>query len=235
MRIEDLRDFRWKSEFEFEQNWIKSTYKLNYLNGLEVIVVPLADSELAAHVMLSFTFENSEPLLVSVEARREIGEQYSLTAGATRQFELAYVFGTESDLLALRILHRGDIVYSFPIKADRAFIEALLRELADTANSLVDTPKFYQTLRTNCTTTLFEHTNQVLDETLPWEKGILFPAKLGELLHRRKLVDTELGWSDAKQLFRLDERARVEAKRSGFSEALQKIRTTRIISPSAID
>lgn len=208
LKVENLRDFIWESEDTFEERWTKTSYDLNELSGIEAIVVPFDESDLAAHVMLSFVFENERNLLVSVEARREIGEEYSLLAGASRQFELIYLFGTEQDLLDLRILHRGDRVYSLPIKADKRFSRELLLELSQSANQLIKTPRFYATLRDNCTTTLLRHVNRLREEPIGFSREILFPGRLGELLHRLNYLDTDLDWPDAKKSFRIDERIR---------------------------
>lgn len=217
----NIRDFQWSSKTDFEERWNETAYDLRSLERVDAIVVPFGDSELAAHVMLSFGFQDGRHLAVSVESRPEAGESYSLIGGAARQLELIYLFGTERDLLGLRILHRGDRVYSFPLRANANFAQELLRELCESANLLQKEPKFYATLRHNCTTTLLRHVNRLREEPIGISQEILFPAKLGQLLHRLGYLDTDLDWPDAKRRFRVDKKIHEATDLSQFSKALR--------------
>ncbi|WP_309025186.1 DUF4105 domain-containing protein [Pelagicoccus sp. SDUM812002] len=225
LRVENLRDFRWDSQTEFEERWLQTVYDLRTLEQLDAIVVPFGDSDLAAHVMLSFGFADGRHLAVSIEARAEMGETYSLIGGAARQLELFYLFGTEADLLGLRILHRGDRVYSFPLDVDAGFAKELLLELSEAANQLNERPKFYATLRHNCTTSLLRHVNRISDQPLAFSREILFPAQLGKLLHQLDLIETDLDWPEAKEAFRVDETIRsAKDLTTAFSDALRSSR-----------
>lgn len=224
LRIANLRDFNWRSTNDFDPRWIDASYDLNQLDSLDVIVVPFADSERLAHVMLSFGFADGRHLSLSVEARPENGESYSLMGGAARQLELIYLFGAERDLLGLRILHRGDRVYCFPMKASPRFMRELLTELCASANQLHDQPSFYATLRHNCTTTLLRHVNRIHERPIRFQREILFPAQLGQLLHRIDTLDTTLDWPAAKERFRVDERIRAATDLTQFSKTLRSER-----------
>ncbi len=223
LHARDLRNFDWSSSKTFEENWTTGTYDLSHIEGVDVFVVPLGDSDLAAHVMLSFQFEDGQHLAVSVETRPEVGESYSLVGGAARQLELIYLFGTEQDLLGLRILHRGNRVYRFPLEAEKVFAKELLLELCASANDLQANPKFYATLRHNCTTTLLRHVNRLREEPFGIYKEIIFPAQLGKLLYRLGYLDTEHEWQEAKERFRVDERVRNTKDLTDFSKTLRGI------------
>lgn len=221
LSVENLRDFTWRSTVDFDENWIQESFELDQLETLDVIVVPFGDSEHAAHVMLSFGFADGRHLAVSVETRPEKGESYSLIGGATRQLELIYLLGTERDLLGLRILHRGNRVYSFPLRVSGDFKRSLLLELCESANQLREQPKFYATLRHNCTTTLLRHVNRLRAENIAFTREILFPAKLGQLLHRLGYLDTALDWPAAQAAFRVDERVRTAKQLEPFPAVLR--------------
>ncbi len=224
LRVENLRDFRWTSETEFEERWIPATYDLRTLEQIDAIVVPFGDSDLAAHVMLSFGFADGRHLAVSIEARAETGESYSLIGGAARQLELFYLFGTEADLLGLRILHRGDRVYAFPLDVNAAFAKELLIDLSNAAKQLNEQPRFYATLRHNCTTTLLRHVNRISDQPISFSREILFPAQLGKLLYRLDLIDTDLDWPEAQKAYRVDETIRSASDLTQFSNTLRSAR-----------
>src|SRR3989338_2005094 len=142
--IEGFRNFRWRGPHEFDPVWETRSFDLRRLESLDLVVEPFKDSELMAHTMLRFGFGENEYLIVSVEARAEKHEKYSLIAGALRQFELIYLFGSEDDFLTVRAVHRGARLYMFPIKAERRFMVDLFRDLASSANALHFEPKFYR-------------------------------------------------------------------------------------------
>jgi len=207
--IRGFRDFRWHSIDDFDPVWQTRTFDLRQLTSLDLIVEPFKDSDFMAHTMLGFGFEGGKRLIISVEARREKQETYSLIAGAFRQFELIYLFGDENDLLALRAVHRGTRVYEFPVKADQEFIVKLFLDLASSANSLHKKPKFYRSIRDNCTTTLVKHFDRLHPKGhVGLQFGTLFPARTGRLLHQMGYMNTTLIYEEAKDYFRTDERIR---------------------------
>lgn len=221
MTVTDLRDFEWISKDRYEASWRDESFDLNGLDKLDLLVEPFDDSEFAAHVMLSFGFLDGRRLVVSVEARREQGETYGLIAGALRQFELIYIFATEEDIIDLRAAHRGSRVFAFPVKADANFMRQLLLDLCESANKLHAKPEFYATVRDNCATTLLQHADRILDEKIGWQYEIIFPAKIGNLLHRLGLMDTSLSWGEAKERFRIDEIARGLSSKGDYSARIR--------------
>ena len=202
--IQNLRNAIWNSPREFTPNWETRDYDLNKLSSLDLIVEPFNDSKHMAHTMLSFGFEGQGHVIVSVEARREIQEEYSLVAGALRQFELIYVFGDEKDLLTLRAIVRGSALHLYPIKAEPKFITTLFKDLAKSANALHDKPQFYRTLRDNCTSTLVEHIDRHYQQEIGLRAETIFPAKAGELLHKLGRMDTHLSYDQAYEVSRID-------------------------------
>lgn len=202
--IKNFRNFSWQGIDESNLNWETRSYDLNTLRGLSLIVVPFHDSEYMAHTMLGFEFEDQGNVIVSVETRKEKGEDYSLVAGALRQLELIYVFGSEQDLLTLRAVHRDSKLHLYPIKADAEFMVSLFRDLADSANALNDKPEFYRTLRDNCTTTLVRHIDRHYQQIIGIRVETLLPAKAGELLHELGRMDTNMTYMQAFEASRID-------------------------------
>ena len=64
------------------------TYDLNDLQSVDFIVVPFSDMPGGAHTFLSFGFGGRDYLAVSVEIRKERGEEYKPLTGILRQFEI---------------------------------------------------------------------------------------------------------------------------------------------------
>lgn len=160
-----------------------------------------------AHTFLSFELTGGRFLAVSVEARRERDETYSLLGGLLRRFEVAYVVGTEEDLIGLRAL-RGDVLYVYPGRTTPEEARALLLDMLRRARELELRPEFYNTLTDNCTTAIRHHVNRVAPGRLPWGWGMLLPGYADGLALKAGLLDTDLGLKEARRKFRVDEQAR---------------------------
>lgn len=222
IKIENLRNFRWQGPRDFAPSWETKIYDLSQLVHLELIVVPFGLEALTAHTMLSFGFVNGDRLILSVEARKEVDEIYGLAAGTLRQFELIYLFGTETDLLQSRAVYRNNTIYAFPVKATPTFMRRLLLQLSDIANDLHTRPEFYSVLSRNCTTSLIEAINHTRGQPIAFAWEALFPAQAGALLHKLGYMDTELDYPAAVQAFRIDERIRAFQDQPRFSEVIRQ-------------
>ena len=109
-----------------------------------------------AHVFLSFGF-GDEHVAVSIEARKERDEGYSSVQGFFKRYELIYVVGDERDLIRVRTNYRRDPpedVYLYRVRAPIENIRRLFLEYVRAINELAERPRFYDTLTTNCTTTI---------------------------------------------------------------------------------
>lgn len=220
--IKEFRNFSWNSVNDSNLNWETRTYDLNKLQGLSLIVVPFHDSKYMAHTMLGFNFEGHDNIIISVETRKEKNEDYSLIAGALKQLELIYVFGSEQDLLTLRAVHRKSSIYMYPIKADTEFIKSIFKDLSRSANALHTVPQFYRTLRDNCTTTLVRHIDLHYQQKIGIRTETIFPAKAGELLYELGRMDTQLSYEQAHQASRIDPMVKEYEMAEDFSSLLHE-------------
>ncbi len=71
--IHNIRDFRYRSETDYDESWETRTYDLSTLSTVDLCFSYWGPRDIA-HTMLSFGFENGDYLVVSVEARKEVGE-----------------------------------------------------------------------------------------------------------------------------------------------------------------
>src|SRR4029453_15165023 len=105
-----------------------------------------------AHSMVSFGFGDGQHLCISVEARKEQGEQYSTLRSFFRQFELIYVIGDERDLVRLRVAIRKESVYLYRVNVPPERIRRFLLACLEPA----ERPEWYNALPSNCATNLFD-------------------------------------------------------------------------------
>ena len=222
--VHELRDFTWRSLEDYDTHWETRSYKLSKLDSLELMVEPFRDSELMAHTMFGFGFSDGQRLIISAEARKESHEDYGLMPGAFRQFELIYIFGTEEDLLTVRAVGRGARIYAYPVRATPEFIQDLFMNMVESANALHENPRFYASLRQNCTTTLVQHIDELRpkDKQLGLRKETIFPAKSGALLHAIDKMDTDLSFEEARKHYRIDEKVRKYVGEQNFSEKIRE-------------
>jgi hypothetical protein len=222
--IKDLRNFEYDTlgnatTLRYEDR----TYDLSKLQSVWFVLAPFdPENRGPAHSFLSFGFADSQFVAISVEARREEGEQYSIAKGMLRKFEIMYVVGDERDLIRLRVAN-GDDVYLYPIRTSPEKARALFVRMLQRANDLRTDPQFYNTLTNNCTTNILEHVNSVAPKKIPYGREVLLPGYADELAIELGLLDSELPISEARRRFRINDRARRAFHDPAFSMAIRKV------------
>lgn len=220
--IRNLRNFEWKPDGSAVPRWETRTYDLDKLRTAWFILAPFdKDNRGPAHTFLSFGFADSQYVAVSVEARRERDEEYSLLKGALRRFEIMYVVGDERDLIRLRTNVRGDQVYVYPIRATPQKARALFVEMLQRANHLNEEPEFYNTLTNNCTTNILEHANSIAPGKIPYGREVLLPGYADELAQRLKLIDDDAPIEQVRARYLVNARARTFADDPEFSTRIR--------------
>ena len=96
-----------------------------------------------AHTIVSWEFEDAPPLAISIETRKEVGEQYSAVRGFFRQFELYYVVADERDVVRLRTNLRGDEGYLYRVNWSPSDSRALLLAYLEEVNRIARSPRWY--------------------------------------------------------------------------------------------
>ena len=220
--VSDLRDFRWPASGEPEERWTRDTFDLSLLDAVDLIVEPLEDSSYFAHAMLSFRFGSEKRVIVSIEARRENGESFGLLPGLFKQFELMYQITMEEDSLMLRAREPDSHLYIVPIKSTSEFRRELFLDMMNAARMLVEEPRFYHSLRSNCTTALFDHMNARLPKPVGYGKEVLFPAQAPALLHRLDWLANDLVWPRDKKALESAQRVRDSVGESSFSNKVRE-------------
>ncbi len=93
--VRNVRNCRYLTAENYLAEFEDRTYDLNKVQSVDFIVVPFAGMPALAHTMLSFGFADGEYLAVSVEIRKEKGEQFDIARGLTNGYEIMYVAGDE--------------------------------------------------------------------------------------------------------------------------------------------
>lgn len=190
--IHNIRNFSYKTVDEYIPDYYDATYEISKLEKVYYIVEPFSGYKGAAHTFLSFEFENGKFLAVSVEIRKEKGEEFSAVKGVLKQYEIMYVLADERDVVKLRSNHRKDDVFIYPIKTTKERMQATFLGVLERVNELHSKPEFYNTVTNNCTTSLAKQANKVVEGRVPWNLTLLFPKESDRYAFDLELIDTEL-------------------------------------------
>lgn len=235
LTVRGVRNFSWRSASDFEPAWEEREYPVDELRGVWYVLTPFSKSWRGpAHSLLSFQFGDDTFLAISVEARRQVGESYSLLKGMARRFELIYVAGDERDLIGVRAIHRGDQVYVYPVDVSLEGARALLMSMADSANALRERPEFYHTITNNCTTRIVDHVNLVAPGRVPRSWKVILPGYSDGLAYGLGLLDTPLSLDDARARWHVNERAIHAGESPDFSLRIRAPEAT-LPAPARLD
>ena len=207
VHVTDVRSFRYRTSDDFDANYVDRTYDLDRLESVWLVLSPFRENWRGpAHSFLSFGFSDSSYVAISVEARKEKGEVYSVWKGLVHAYELLYVVAEETDLIGLRAVTWHDDVFVYPIKATPDRVRALFVSMMERAAALAATPEFYNTATNNCTTNIYDHVKLLAPDAWGWSWRLLLPGYSDEMAFERGLVDTDLSLEKAREQFRVNER-----------------------------
>jgi hypothetical protein len=218
--IENLRNFEYRSETDYEQRWERRTYNLNGIRGVDLFMSFWGPTQIA-HTIASWEFDDGQHLAISIETRKTKGQSYSAVRGFFRQYEIYYVVADERDLVGLRTNYRDEQVYLYHIRASASQARALLIDYLKEVNRLAEHPQWYNALTQNCTTTIRGHTQNVgAGGRLDWR--LLANGHLDELLYERGQIDTHLPFEEVRARSNITERARAAGDSPDFSARIRQ-------------
>ena len=191
-----VRNFSWRAETDYTERWEQRTYDLSKLRSLDLFLVYWMGPSIA-HTIMSFGFDDGRYLDFSIELRRTQNGQYSALAGFFKTHELVYIGADERDLLTLRKV-RNEQIQLYRLRTPPVRVRALLVEYIKEANDLAAHPKFYNTLTTNCTTTIFDMMRAVTS-SIPFDWRIILTGHLPGYLYEHGAVDTHISLEELRQ------------------------------------
>lgn len=219
--IHHVRNFRYRSEQDFDVAYYDRRYDLRALKRLWLLIEPFGWIWGEAHTLVSFEFDDGTTVAISVEIRKQKGWKFSAWRDFFNADELQYVIGDERDLIALRTNYRKDTVYFYPIKATRAFVRDYFVSMLTRANALRENPEFYNTLANTCAGNLMAHAELLAPHKVARGIYSLLPGHAEKYLGRRGLIDSELPIEELRTHFCITSRAQAYGDGDGFSQAIR--------------
>ncbi len=184
--VKNIRDFKWGSTDK--AHYKDMQFKLNNIVELKAVVSHFSVISEIAHVFLIFVLDDGREFAVSVEARREVGEEFSIQGGLLAHFELIYVLATPDDLLGIRKIN-GESTHIYPIKETKDKARELFLLIAAEVNALNKKPELYHLFFKNCTNQLVKHVSILTEKKYPWYFQTLAPGNTGKTLYDLGLID----------------------------------------------
>ncbi len=180
--VSPVSDWSYDSGGPTDETYINAGYEISDLREVWFMLEPQPGSQLAAHTLLLFEFTDDRILGLTIEARREQGEEYDALAGVFNAFELSYIWATARDLLVRRAVMLGHEVFVYPVSITDAQKQALLRKLLERSEALETTPRYYNTITSNCTNELAKAAG------FHWAPAYIFTGRSDEYLYRRGIL-----------------------------------------------
>jgi hypothetical protein len=188
--MRNVRNFVWRSDSDFEPRWETRSYDLNALKGVDLFMSYWA-GESIAHAIVSFGFAGDQHLAFSIEIRKTRTETYSALAGFFRAYELSFIAADERDVVGVRTNVRGEDVRLYRLRVTQEQARALLLEYVAEANALEHSPRFYNSLTTNCTTQIFRMV-RTLQPGLPLDYRVLLAGYVPNYVYDLGRLDTSI-------------------------------------------
>jgi hypothetical protein len=218
--LHNIRNCDYRTETDFDVRHYDRTYDLDRLRTVDLFVVYWG-SPWIAHIMLSFGFEGDDYVCISIETRKQKGQQYSTIKGFFRQYELTYVIADERDLVRLRTNYRGEDVYLYHLQCSPDLIRDVFLDYLRTVNDLRQHPEWYNALTSNCTSNIRSHTRPYAARS-PWSWKLVLTGFVDQMAYENGSLDRRLPFEKLKALSRVNEQGRAADTDLAFSRRIRE-------------
>jgi Domain of unknown function (DUF4105) len=218
--LHNVRNFDWRTRTDYTQRWESRSYDLQRLDSVDMILSYWSYRAIA-HVLISFGFEEGEHVVFSVEIRREKSEGFSEIGGFFKEFALSIIAADERDVIRVRTNIRGEDDYLYQIRLPIPAMRSLFLAYVEQANSLVLTPRFYNTISVNCTTLVYHMVKHIVG-FLPWDYRLLLSGYLPTYVYRIGGLDTRYKLEELRAFGCITQRAKNSGRSDTFSADIRQ-------------
>ena len=218
--LDKVRDFVWRTKTDYVQRWVPRSYDLAHLDSLDMTVSYWSRRSIA-HMLISFGFGADRHVAFSVEIRRQKHQSFSEVGGFFKEFELVILAAEERDIVRLRTNVRREKTYLFRLNFPPEVMRALFLAYVAEANELKDTPRFYHTISSNCTTVLYAMLKRIVGR-LPFSYRVLLSGYMPEYFYGIGRLDNRYPLPELRALGYISERGRMADESPTFSADIRQ-------------
>ena len=220
--VHNIRNFDYRSETDFTPAYYDKTFDVRKLQSVDLVAVYWMGPAIA-HTILSFGFEGGDQLAISIETRKEKGEDYSTVRGFFKQYELYYVVADERDVIRVRTNYRKnppEDVYVYRLHGPIENGRRLFLEYMHRISKLKEKPEFYNTLTDNCTTGIWMNT-RINPSHVPLSWKILASGYVPSYLYDVGRLEKSLSFAELQQRSHINARAQAADQAPDFSRRIR--------------
>ncbi|MEM7766541.1 MAG: DUF4105 domain-containing protein [Pseudomonadota bacterium] len=173
-----------------EANRQSGTYRTEDLEAVWFVEEPHPGLPMMAHTFIVFDFGDAATggggmVGLTIEARKVDGERYNPLLGALNKYELIYVWAEPRDLISRRATLLEHELYAYRLALSSEQARSYFMALVQRTDDIYEAPRFYNTLRSNCTNELAKAAG------LSWDPAFVFTGGAAEALFNRGLIAGE--------------------------------------------
>ena len=216
--LRDIRDFDWRSDTDYTQRWDNREYDLKDVRTLDLFMSYWAGPEMA-HMVFSFGFADGRYLAWSVEVRRRKGGEFSPIGDLFKSNPLVIVASEERDVIRVRSNVRNENVQLYRLNTSPDIVRDILLAYVSQSNDLASNPRFYNSLMSNCTTSIFALIKS-LGISIPLDWRLIVNGYLPDYAYEIGVLDRRKPLAEIRNLAQISARAR-NASPEEFSSAIR--------------
>lgn len=187
-----MRNFIYTKDGAAHEAWLSDVpVEVQKVVRLWYLVEPFTDSDAIAHPYFIFENNDGSTLCFTIEGKRLNGAPYSGFKGLTNEYELGYLWITETDCLTMPLTHGGKALYLYPLTLAAHEAQAVCTEFLKDTHLLFEHPEFYNTLTNNCTGR-FAHTLRRVGIRAPHDLSWYLPGWSDRYFKRIGLIGPEV-------------------------------------------
>ena len=184
--LTQIRDWSYAVSSISSKTYFDASFDPDDIVAMWMYEQQLDTAGLIAHTFLVFEFDESYErgryLGLSVETRREQGEEYSIIGGALRAFEITHIWATEKDLVTRRVQYLDYPLTRYRLEIPAEYRSRIFLKFAKETQSLASVPRWYNTAINNCTSSLIKYVNESKPGAIPFHYSYAFTGKVDEYL-----------------------------------------------------
>ena len=217
--LKNFRNFDYRSTTDFTPHYETREVLLSHLTSLDFYISYWIPGPIA-HTFVTFNFDNTLPVCISIEARRHVGQGFDPLSSLFKQFGLIYVVGDERDIVRVRTNYRQEDVYLYHIETSPENVRRLFLVYLDRINEIASRPEFYHLLSNSCTINIVRYA-RIAGKPRRYDIRFLLNGYSDRGLYRAGFLNPNLSFAELRRRAFINSLAQAAGNAPDFSERIR--------------